>query len=162
MPTTKYVAHYEGKLVGKRTSTSDRIYTHAVVVKADEVKARKYAYEYCATASDRRDYEYNVKKADQGIQHEHICVTPWRAEPDYVRLQDAIEAIEGGYEAYVARRRLQEIDRFEHGRAKGAFEPKVACWNSRLDLARKECAKYARWTRYEWAKIVPAEIVTQK
>ena len=56
MTKTKFIAHYQGQLVGIRTS--DRPYQFAIVTLYDEDRARRYAYDYKADSTDRKNFAY--------------------------------------------------------------------------------------------------------
>jgi hypothetical protein len=154
--TTKYVARLNGTIVGKRT-TKSRTYTHAIVVQWSEANARKRAYEYRATEQDRRHFDYFTQIAEQGIEHEYVRVNSWRKEPDLKVLEDAKARIEGGFDAFVARIKQRMIEGFESSLAKGFFEPAVAAWAGRLDLAQKAVASHTG-PDCKLVDIVPAEV----
>jgi hypothetical protein len=155
MAKHKYVAKLDGKVVGKRST--DRTYTHAVVVQDSEAVARSAAYDYVADESDRENFEYYTAIADLGIRHDHGARTrPYFADHSGERLatmkrcQDedssatingAVESVEGGFDGYVARLRAEQIRRFEERRAEGRFEPYVIGWCGRPDLAQKLAAQ---------------------
>jgi hypothetical protein len=152
--STKYIARYNGKIVGKRTS-QNRTYTHAWVIQYDETAARDAAYNYKASHHDRPSYDYECEIAAQGIDHWAVKVEAWRPVPDYKRIEQAKEAIEGGFEGYVARQRVLAITWFERNLKNGHYEPHVGGWASRLDLARKASASRGG----HLVAIVPAEAV---
>jgi len=154
--TTKYVARLNGTIVGKRT-TKDRTYTHAIVVQWSEENARKRAYEYRATEQDRRHFDYFTQIVEQGIEHEHVRVDKWRKEPDLKVLEGAKANIEGGLDGFVARIKARMIEGFERSLAKGGFDPCVAGWAGRLDLAQKAVASHTG-PDCKLVAIVPAEV----
>ena len=158
--TTKYQARHDGVVVGTRT-TKERTYTHAVVVQRVEEAARNSAYNFKPADHDRSNFDYYTAIATQGVAHEHVRPMPWRAEPDLKVLADATANIEGGFDAYVARLRAKAIADFEARKAKGSFDPFVAAWAGRLDLAHKAVAAHTG----AWCKliaIVEAEVVPAK
>jgi hypothetical protein len=145
-----YIAKHDGKIVGKRT-TKDRTYTHAVVVIPSVEYHRQKAYCYHFTSTDRSNYEYYCAQAEGRSK--------WPATPDaQVR---ASMLIDGGFAAYVARIRDQYIEQFELDLANGKFEPGVASWAGRPDLALKAAAQ-CRQPWNEAVEIVPAELVVKK
>ena len=155
--TNKFIARWDGKIVGKRTS-QNRTYTHAIVIQYDEEKARKAAYAYVVTEQDRKNYDYYVGRAAAGAKHEYF---KWNT-PEMIAKELAGFAahIEGGFDGYVARLKAGEIAHFERRKADGYYEPRVAAWAGRLDLAHKE-ANNARW-RNCFLGIVEAETVKGK
>lgn len=128
---TKYVAKWNGVIVGKRI-TQDRTYSHAIVVQNVEEAHRAAAYNYAATATDRSNFEYYTRIAEGRSQFKHTA-------------EEVVEAsikIDGGYEAYIGRVRERMITWFEEKKAKGYFEPCVAAWAGRLDLAAKAVSQH--------------------
>jgi hypothetical protein len=158
--TTKYLARHAGQIVGRRT-TENRTYSHAYVMQYDEAKAREAACGYVATKQDRKTYDWYAGRVASGVGARawpdsaylaHVLLT----EKD---IAEAREQISGGFEAYVARLRQNQIDRFEHKLAKGGFSPFVGGWASRLDLAEKAARQYAA-RGCDLVAIVPAEVAT--
>lgn len=146
-----YIAKFQGKVVGKRTS-KDRTYTHAIVIIASRENQRKVAYGYAATATDRSNYDYYLRIAEGRIQ-------PPRSQDETIK---ASIKVDGGFDAYVERERQRHIAIFEDKLANGnAFEPFVVSWAGRPDLALRAAAQY----RQPWndvVEIVPAELVVKK
>lgn len=168
---TKYVAKYEGKVVGKRT-TANRTYTHAVVTQDDEEKARAAAYGYKACGQDRANYEYHLEVA--GCEGVIIDATACSWKKDMVgqrqsrgmvigydakEIADHKAEVVGGWTAYADRCREEKIERFERAKKNGAYEPGVATWCGRHDLAVKEANKRRGWNNIKMVAIVPAEKV---
>jgi len=154
--TTKYVARLNGTIVGRRT-TKGRTYTHAIIVQSIEEASRKDAYEYRPTKTDRSNFDYYSRIVAQGIEGEHVCVNSWRTEPDLKALADAKAKIEGGFDAFIARKRAEQIAAFEHWKAQGGYEPRVAAWAGRLDLAQKAVGSHTG-THCKLVAIVLAEV----
>jgi hypothetical protein len=141
---TKFIAHYNGKIVGTRTS-QNRIYTHAVVGQLDEAYARDKAYNHQALHSN---FDYHLDIANSA--------------PDRFRSQQSIDRaiaiVAGGWEAYQTTEREQWIKLFEDRKAKGDFEPSVWSWAGSLALANKAARGWDSPARKLLA-VVPAEIV---
>lgn len=154
---TKFVAYWEGKLVGTRKS--DRPYTHAVVVQDDEAAARKHAYEYQPTKTDRSNFAYYQEIDRLGEQHPHYGVTSWRTEPDRAGIAEARAHLVGGFEGYVERIRQEQIGYFERAKKSGGFEPRVAGWSMSARNAEKmrsqQCGSFHSRTTH-FLGIVPA------
>lgn len=147
MKPIKYVARYEGKIVGTRKSP--RPYEYAVIVRSIEAYAREKAYGYTATDTDRANFHYFGELVAAGESHPHYRYNKgdenhWRA------------AVEGGFDAYIAGLRATEIERFEEHRAAGGFEPRVLGWSMSRHNAEKMAAS-ARHPGREVLAIVPAE-----
>jgi hypothetical protein len=170
----KYVAKYDGKIVGKRT-TESRVYTHAIVVQESAEFARAEAYGWAPL--DRKDYDYHVAVAlCEGVMN-LAPLRDWEKEGTVgqtrhgegsrqgafvlrhtaAKIARSKAIIEGGFEGYAARGRAAAIASFERKLAAGGFEPGVAAWCGRLDLARKEAGKRNTGERLCLVEIVPAE-----
>lgn len=154
--TTKYVARLNGKIVGKRT-TANRTYTHAIVVQRVEEYARNAAYNRGADwiKSDRKNFAYFVEKAAAGVSHHHY----WGDEATRAAAHAAdVAKVAAGIDAYLEAQRQASIASFEKGLAGGRYEPFVAAWAGRLDLAQKAVGQHTgEWCRL--VAIVPAEEV---
>lgn len=140
-----YEAHYNGKLVGTR-STATRAYTHAYVLQYNEKLERAEAYGYAGDAADRRNYDWYKSTVDRGVGQprwpgdtylKHVMIE----EGDVV---EARERIEGGFDGYVARERQKLIDRFEHKLRTGGFEPYVGGFAASERLAQKAALTWCR------------------
>ncbi len=83
----------------------------------------------------------------------------WLASYGAEEIADCKRLTENGFDAYVAIRRLEEIERFEEALAKGHFNPGAATWCGRPDLAQKEAA--TRGKHYSKVWIVEAIEVTK-
>lgn len=174
---TKYIAKFEGKVVGKRKS--HRTYTHAIVVQADADKARDRAYNFVPNNKhDRGEFDYYCKivacegkfieptgtmwdgrrKDDVGQQ-----LNNWNDGREYVSgydakaMADAKKKTADGWDGYVAYLRAEAIARFEQQFANGGFEPRVEAWAGRPDLAQKEASRIAKHYAKVW--VVPAEVL---
>lgn len=137
-----YTAFLDGKLVGKR-STAGRTYSHAYVIQWDREAHRSAAYGYVATDSDRKNFAYYTFVAAQGPKL--ACRPPgWKFDASYSEreIAEARRIIEGGYEAYVDRLRQKQIDHYKEDVARDRFEPHVAGWASRRDLAEKAARQF--------------------
>lgn len=154
--TTKYVARLNGKIVGKRT-TKSRAYTHAIVVQRLEDVCRNDAYNRGAAwvAQDRKNFAYYAEKAAAGVSHRHYWGTD--AEKAEAHAKDAATAA-GGVDAYIELQRQLEINRFHECQKTGYFEPFVAAWAGRLDLAQKAVGQHTG-RAVKLVAIVPAEEV---
>jgi hypothetical protein len=157
---TKYTAHYQGEIVGTRTSY--RSYTHAVVVQDDEEAHRAYAYGYELTASDRKNFEYYESIAQRQPGDPHRTFGSYSAE----QITDAKAKIAGGLAGYAEAQRQQQIVWFEAKRKKGGFKPRVATWCGRRDLADKAARSFnhvgKRSSGFTHLRaVVPAELVTK-
>lgn len=152
--STKYVARYNGEIVGTRT-TASRTYTHAVVAQWNEAESRAAAYGYKATETDRKNFNFYSFIAQQ--EPGKICTPPgWRMTTTFTAEEITKDKalVDGGFDAYAERQRQRNIEWFELRLSEGYFKPFVATWCGRLDLAQKE---YSRRGAYALA-IVPAEV----
>lgn len=158
MPKTNYVARLEGKIVGKR-STASRTYSHALVVQNVEEFARKRAYGYTSTDTDSSNFEYYSIIAQQTAG---VPCRPrdWKFDTTFTQddIDEAKKRIEGGFDAYVRRLRDAAIATFEANKANGYFEPHVATWCGRPDLAQKAINSHTGLHR-AFVAIVAAEKV---
>lgn len=150
--TRKYEVRFAGKVIDTRTSQS-RDYTHAVVVKNSESYHWNRAYNRAGNpywqSGDRSNFDYATRRASQtpGVPftvHVTGCVRPWSYE-DTISAEEhaaACAEIEGGFGAYIERKRQVEIAKFEERKAAGVFEAYgVIGYCSRRDLAEKLAAK---------------------
>ena len=157
MPATKYLAI--DSLGAEHTRSSQRVYTHTVVVMYDYDAAINNAKTYhaskAAIATATRNFDYEVSIAtgnDPHPEYDYVQVDgKWqRVYNDATAARQAIRAakssaeIEGGFEAYRARILAKELARVESRKENGAF----TTWGSvgfcgRLDLAQKLAAQYA-------------------
>ncbi len=128
-----YIAKFDGKIVGKRT-TKDRTYTHAVVVVASQEYYRKAAYDYVATETDKSNFRFYVQVAEGR--------SPYGQTNQ--EMIDASVRIDGGFDAYISRVRDREIQRFEQDILDGRFLPKVATWSGSRILANKATRLYLK------------------
>lgn len=157
---TKYIAKLDGKIVGTRT-TASRTYTHALIVQDVEEVARNAAYNYTSTKTDSSNFEYSsfIAKQQPGV----LCrPRGWSTETKFkaAEIVAAHELVEGSFDAYVRRLRERHIAGFEARKTKGGFEPFVATWCGRLDLAQKAVTAHTSAAR-QFIAIVPAEEVVK-
>jgi hypothetical protein len=157
MAPTTYTATYNGKIVGTRKSP--RAYQFAIVIQRDVEAARKAAYEFQPTATDRENFEYEARIANaapgapinHGNRHNH-------PHGDIVlkhtvdQIDRAKAAIVGGWEGYVARKRDIRIEWFQSALAKGDFEPQVHGWS----MSARNAQKMANAVGTTLLAIVPA------
>ena len=128
---TTYEAYHDGKLIGARASW--RVYSHAVIVQDDIEKHRAWAYSYQPGKADRSNFDYYTYVAAKQVG-EPRGVFGRYTEKD---IAEAKAQIVGGWEGFAARVRQSHIDHFEEKVSKGGFNPYVATWAGRLDLAQK-------------------------
>jgi len=156
MTTTKYVARLDGKIIGKR-STKARKYSHALVVQHIEDVACQVAYNRSAEWQklDRKNFNYICEKAAAGIDHPHY----WGDDAKRTNEHAADAAVAAaGLEAYIEARRQEAITSFERRKANGGFQPFVATWCGRPDLAQKAISTFTG-PACRFVAIVAAEIV---
>lgn len=147
---TKFVARWEGKIVGTRTSP--RPYTHAVIVRGVQEYYRKKAYEYVATDCDKSNFKY-YGEVVAGLRDSKYD----SAEQTAKNRADAAANIEGGFEAYIGRLRQTEIDRYEERVKNGGFMPCVRGWS----MSAANAQKMANSNNGPWVEvlgIVKAEV----
>jgi hypothetical protein len=150
MTKINYVAKLDGTIVGSRTSP--RTYTHAVIIQWNAEYFRTKAFGYKADDTDRSNFKFYTKEAAHTVES-YIADSKWTPVDEAAkRIADAKQRIEGGFDAYVARVRQDGIDRFEKG-LEGGYQPGVATWCGRLDLARKEASKFAKRLGAEIARV---------
>jgi hypothetical protein len=159
--TTTYEAHHAGKLVGSCESV--RVYSHALIVQDDIEKHRAWAYGYRPSKTDRSNFDYYSDAAAKQVGEP-------RGVFGHYTEQEIVEAkarVAGGWEGFAARARQLHIDGFEEKIAKGGFDPYVATWAGRLDLAQKAAgSKQYIGPRYfgqiDLVAIVPVVIKAKK
>jgi hypothetical protein len=156
-----YEAYHDGKLIGAHESW--RVYSHAVIVQDDIEKHRAWAYGYQPSKTDRSNFDYYTDVAAKQVGE------PRGAFGHYTEheIAEAEAKIAGGWEGFAARVRQLHIDRFEEKVGKGDFEPYVATWTCRRDLA-EEAARSNQYVgpRYtgqiDLVAIVPVVIKAKK
>jgi hypothetical protein len=146
---TNYIARLNNEIVGTRSS--ERTYTHAVVIQYNEQHFHDRAHNYEASGTDRKNFEYETEVASGRSPYE------WNKNDAAIDKAKAI--IEGGFDAYIERLRQRQIAIFETSRANGGFTPAVVTWCGRADLAQKEAAKRMGQPSIENVWVVQAETV---
>jgi hypothetical protein len=131
MKVTTYEAYHDGKLIGARASW--RVYSHAVIVQDDIEKHRAWAYGYQPNKTDRSNFDYYTDVAAKQVGESRGLFGHYTEK----EIAEAEAKIAGGWEAFGARVRQLHIDGFEEKVAKGEFEPYIATWARRIDLAEK-------------------------
>ena len=150
---TKYTATYEGKVVGKRTSP--RPYLFAIVVRDDIETARQAAYGFQADDQDRKDFEFHTRCATGTYSGTFASGRPFTQEIKGEELARHRAHVEGGFEAYVARKHARLIAQFEARVAAGAFEPRAVSWSMSRANAEKTARTYS-YPQVKFLAIVPA------
>jgi hypothetical protein len=158
---TTYEAYHDGKLIGARESW--RVYSHAVLVQDDIEKHRAWAYGYQPSKADRSNFDYYTDVAAKQVGEPRGLFGHYTEQ----EIAEAETKIADGWEAFAARVRQLHIDGFEEKVAKGGFDPYVATWAVRLDLAQKAAArKQYVGSRYfgqtDLVAIVPAVVKAKK
>ena len=104
-----------------------------MIVQDDIEKHRAWAYSYQPGKADRSNFDYYTYVAAKQVG-EPRGVFGRYTEQD---IAEAKAKIVGGWEGFVARVQQSHIDHFEEKVGKGGFDPYVAGWAGRLDLAEK-------------------------
>lgn len=146
--TTKYVARLNGEIIGKR-STAGRKYTHAVIILPSEPFSLAQAQFRKANDTDKSNFRYYCEVAEGRSQYEQ---TP-------EQIIRASTMIDGGFDAYVERQRMDAIKSHEERVAAGYFKPGVVTWCGRPDLAQKEASKRQGSPQIAQVWVVQAEEV---
>jgi hypothetical protein len=105
-------------------------------VQDDIEKHRAWAYGYQPSKTDRRIFDYYTDVAAKQVGEP-------RGPFGHYTKQEIAEAkakIAGGWEAFAARVRQLHVDSFEEKVGKSGFDPYVATWAVRLDLAQRAAA----------------------
>ena len=131
---TTYEAYHDGKLIGAHESW--RVCSHAVIVQDDIEKHRAWAYGYQPNKTDRSNFDYHTDVAAKQVGEPRGLFGRFTEQ----EIAEAEAKIVGGREAFSGRVRQLHIDGFEEKVAKGGFDPYVATWAVRLDLAQKAAA----------------------
>jgi hypothetical protein len=165
---TTYEAYHDGKLIGAHESW--RVYSHAVIVQDDIEQHRAWAYGYQPSKSDRSNFDYYTDVAAKQVGEPRGAFGHFTEQ----EIAEAEAKIAGGWESFAARVRQLYIDDFEEKVANGEFEPYVAKWTGRLDLAEKAAHnnqvarrnQYVGWPHYtghtNLVAIVPVVIKANK
>jgi hypothetical protein len=165
--TTTYTASHNDKIIGVR-KTRDRSYSHAVIVQRNLEDARAKAANWKPGRHDREQFEHYQAIANGGYayltqRYPHSYGGKYGPELAVKHIDDAKAFVAGGYDAAMARQRQKRIDDVEYALAQGGFEPKVATWCGRLDLAHKAAPRFTGdyYTgRVDLVAIVPAIAVS--
>jgi hypothetical protein len=128
---TSYEAYHDGKLIGAHESW--RVYSHAVIVQDDIEKHRAWAYGYQPTKTDRSNFDYYIDVAAKPVGEPRGVFGHYTEQ----EIAEAEAKIAGGWQGFAARVRQSQIDHFKERVGKGGFDPYVATWAGRLDLAEK-------------------------
>lgn len=156
MPATKYLAI--DSLGAEHVRSSQRVYTHTVVVMWDYDAAINHATTYHASKealarhTSAFDYEVSIATGnDPHPEYDYVQIDgKWqRVYNDATAARQAIRAakssaeIEGGLEGFRARRLAKDLASIESRKERGDF----STWGSvgfcgRLDLAQKLAAQY--------------------
>ena len=129
-----YEAYHDGKLISAHESW--RVYSHAVIVQDDIEKRRARAYGYQPSKIDRSNFDYYTDVAAKQVGEPRGAFGHFTEQ----EIAEAEAKIVGGWEAFSGRVRQLHIDGFEEKVAKRGFDPYIATWAVRLDLARKAAA----------------------
>lgn len=150
---TKYTATYEGKVAGKRTSP--RPYLFAIIVRDDIEIARQAAYGFQASDQDRKDFDFHTRMASGTYTGTWANGTTFSHEVKGEELARHLAHVEGGFEAYVARKHARLVEQFEARVAAGAFEPRAVSWSMSRANAEKTARTYS-YPQVKFLAIVPA------
>jgi len=145
---TNYIAI--DSLGAKHTRTTNRTYTHTVVVMESYEDAVAQAHASHAAnlkGAYKKDFDYRVAIA---TGNDPYPTRKWvdgiesvDAECQALRVADAKEAVDGGFDAYVARNLASKLQYVEGRKARGWFSKWLNLgWCGRADLAQKLAAKY--------------------
>ena len=104
-----------------------------MIVQDDIERHRALAYGHQPSKSDRSNYDYYTDVAAKQVGEPRGCFGHYIEQ----EIAEAEAKVAGGWEAFAARVRQLHIDGFEEKVAKREFEPYVATWARRLDLAEK-------------------------
>jgi len=143
---TKYVARYEGQIVGTRKSP--RPYAFAIVMQDNEQVERDAAYGFTGKGGrgdlqDEFEYATNCASAQPGESYGKF--KPGYSFPITAEMIAKGRAeIEGGWEGYVARKRAAHVASFEKKLAGGGFKPYVCAWSMTRHNAEKAAANPRR------------------
>jgi hypothetical protein len=158
---TNYIAKLDGNIIGTRSS--ERTYTHAVIIQWSEesFRERDHSVAYAQQCNSKKNFEYYCGIAAHGIEGEMAQYKYTSLEEATRRVEHAKEIAALGYEGWVEQERMENIAEFEAKVARGGFTPAVLCWNGRRDLAEKEAAKYRGRADIANVWIVEAEAVAK-
>lgn len=148
---TKYIARLNGKVVGKRT-TQNRTYTHAIVVQRLEGCARDQAYNRSADQieQDRKNHAFYAQRATGTYVGTFADGRTYTSKVEGTELTRAQASAALTVEQYIEAQRQIAIGRFEQALKDGHYEPFVAAWAGRLDLAQKAVGQHTG----VWCKLV--------
>jgi hypothetical protein len=151
--STKFVARYEGKIVGTRKSP--RPYAFAIVAKHNEAAEREAAYGRKTTKTDAGNFDYYIKCATGTYNGTFGDGRSFTSKVEGKTLERALAVVALGYEGYIADLKARAIADFEERLAKGHFEPGVFGWS----MSRANADKLAKQVAPILLAIVPAETV---
>lgn len=143
--THKYQATLDGKVIGTRTTA--RVYTHAVIVRDNREAERVAAYCYKTSSIDGENFRYITERAIQGENHPHY-------RGNVAQLAGDRATAEAGYDAYIDAKVEKLIESYKRKVARGGFEPYVAAWCGRRDLALKAARRFGDTV----VAVVPVEL----
>lgn len=136
---------------GTFTRTTARKYSHVVVARVDEERARKRAHTLTKAEINnaRANFEYYSRQVELGpeglkAEHNHKWSYPRTDESFVEDVRDASERIEGGFDCYVAKLISEKVARFEEFVADGGLEFHAFAWCGRLDLAHGQATNATR------------------
>jgi hypothetical protein len=152
---TNYIAKLDGNIIGTRSS--ERTYTHAVIIQWSEesFRERDHSVAYAQQCNSKKNFEYYCGIAANGVEGEMAKYKFTSLEEATRRVEHAKEIAALGYEGWVEQERMENIAEFEAKVARGGF------WNGRRDLAEKEAAKYRGRADIANVWIVEAEAVAK-
>jgi hypothetical protein len=128
---TTYEAYHDGKLIS--ACESSRVYSHAVFVQDDVEKPRAWAYGYQPSKTDQSNFDYYADVAAKQVGELRGAFGQYTEQ----EIAEAEAKIAGGWKGFATRVRQSHIDHFEEKVGKGVFDPYVATWTVRRDLAEK-------------------------
>jgi hypothetical protein len=138
--TTKFLARYNGEIVGTRTSQS-MAYTHAIVVIIDAAAVNAAAASW--TKADQKDavwsFNHKTNTANGGNLYTYETDAE-RAE----RVAKAKAEIEGGLDAFIERAKAYKL---ETRRYKGEPKPLVRSWSQSARNAEKASRSLYQYDR---------------
>jgi hypothetical protein len=159
MAKTNYIARLNNEIIGTRSS--ERTYTHAVVIQYSETFYRLQAEStaHAAFHCSKSNFKYESEIAAGGVEGEMAKWKYMKREEAERHVARASAIVAMGYDAWVEQRRQENIATHAANVAKGGFTPAVVTWCGRPDLAQKEANKRRGETSIANVWIVEAETV---